>query len=233
MKLNRVQKVDDTIEIRNAIVSVADKRGLDDFIPRLTELCTGISIFSTGGSYTAIEEILGSAGASRHLRKVSDYTGQPEMQGGLVKTLDYRIYLGLLSETYNSAHQEDLKRTHARAFDLLVVNLYPFREAVSASGATIEDARTHIDIGGPCMLRAGAKNYLRVATVCDPRDYPVVLEELKKGGGRLSLATRFRLAGKAFQLTAEYDSHIAAFFAGRDLSEPERFYAIQKGGKDG
>jgi phosphoribosylaminoimidazolecarboxamide formyltransferase/IMP cyclohydrolase len=135
------------------------------------------------------------------------------MQGGLVKTLDYRIYLGLLSETYNPSHQADLKRLQANTFDLVVVNLYPFREASAAQGAVLEDARTHIDIGGPCMLRAAAKNFLRVAAVCDPRDYPAVLTEVRISGGTTDISTRFMLAKKVFRHTADYDTAIADYFA--------------------
>jgi phosphoribosylaminoimidazolecarboxamide formyltransferase/IMP cyclohydrolase len=146
------------------------------------------------------------------------------MQGGLVKTLDFRIYLGLLSETYNPDHQADLRRTNAHAFDLVAVNLYPFREAASAAGATLEDGRTHIDIGGPCMLRAAAKNFLRVSSVCDPKDYAALLAVLKKTGGRVSLETRFRLAKKVFRHTAEYDAAIADYFASMADAAPAGVY---------
>ena len=129
---------------------------------------------------------------------VSDYTGQPETQGGLVKTLDFKIYLGLLTETYNAAHQADLARTLAVPLDLVVVNLYPFRETIAKEGVTVEEARANIDIGGPCMIRASAKNYLRVASVVDPADYPMLLNELKNNAGRLSVTTRFGFAQKAF-----------------------------------
>ena len=169
MSLNIVEKIDDRVAIRTALVSVSDKTGLDEFIPALVAACPDIRILSTGGTYAAIERILGAA-ASKNLQAVSDYTGQPEMQGGLVKTLDFKIYLGLLSEKYNDAHQADLARTSAVAIDMVVVNLYPFRETVAKEGVTPEEARTNIDIGGPCMVRASAKNYLRVASVTDPGD---------------------------------------------------------------
>ncbi|MDR1625223.1 MAG: hypothetical protein LBT33_01665 [Spirochaetia bacterium] len=213
MELNRVRKIDGRVRVRNALVSVADKSGLGDFVAGLVEACPGLCVYSTGGTYAALEKSLARAGKAFALRQVSEYTGQPEMQGGLVKTLDYRIYLGLLSETYNPSHQADLERLQAQAFDLVCVNLYPFREASSAAGAALEDARTHIDIGGPCMLRAAAKNFLRVAAVCDPADYPGLLAELKTGGGHTRLPTRFRLAKKVFRHTAEYDAAIADCFA--------------------
>ena len=160
-------------------------------------------------------------GAAATLRQVSDYTGQPETQGGLVKTLDFKIYLSLLTETYNPEHAADLARTGAEPIDLVVVNLYPFTETVSRREVTPEQARANIDIGGPCMLRAAAKNFLRVAAVVDPADYGGLLAEMAAGGGALSLATRFRLAQKAFAATAEYDRAIAAYLGG--LKVPEVF----------
>ena len=136
-------------------MSVSDKRGLEEFVPALVQACPGVKIYSTGGTYVKVKEILGDK-AEGTLVAVSDYTGQPEMQGGLVKTLDFKIYLGLLSETYNDAHQADIKRLDAKAIDMVVVNLYPFRETVAKEGVTPEMARTNIDIGGPCMVRASA-----------------------------------------------------------------------------
>jgi phosphoribosylaminoimidazolecarboxamide formyltransferase/IMP cyclohydrolase len=172
-----------------------------------------VKIYSTGGTYAAVEKILGPEKAAAHLVSVSDYTGQPEMQGGLVKTLDFKIYLGLLSETYNQAHQQDLERTQGVPIDMVVVNLYPFKQTVAREGVTPEEARTNIDIGGPCMVRASAKNYLRVASVTDPADYGCILNELEEHKGGLPLTTRLRLMKKAFAHTAEYDTAIAGFFA--------------------
>jgi phosphoribosylaminoimidazolecarboxamide formyltransferase/IMP cyclohydrolase len=149
------------------------------------------------------------------------------MQGGLVKTLDWRIYLGLLSETYNPVHREDMKKYAAAAIDMVVVNLYPFQRTVERSGATSEDARGNIDIGGPCMVRAAAKNFHRVAVVTDPADYPRVVAELASGGGTLALATRFALAKKAFRATAQYDAAIAAYLAGLDPAAMAAAYEVR------
>ena len=124
MAVNIVRRIDDLVEIRNVLVSVSDKGGLDVLVSRLLEINPGVSLFSTGGTYTRIAEILGGRAEGR-LRRVSDYTGQPEMQGGLVKTLDFKIYLGLLSETYNPHHSADLERARAVPIDMVVVNLYP------------------------------------------------------------------------------------------------------------
>jgi phosphoribosylaminoimidazolecarboxamide formyltransferase/IMP cyclohydrolase len=212
MSLNLVQQIDDRVAVRHVLVSLSDKSGLDSFIPTLLAIVPDVRIYSTGGTYAAIRKLLG-ASAAKNLVAVSDYTGQPEMQGGLVKTLDFKIYLGLLSETYNDAHRQDLDRTGAVAFDLVVVNLYPFQQTVARPGVTIEEARTNIDIGGPCMVRASAKNYLRVASVTDPADYAGLLAELAAHRGTVGLDTRLRLMKKAFQHTAEYDAAIARHFA--------------------
>ncbi|MBW2436921.1 MAG: hypothetical protein JRF29_06560, partial [Deltaproteobacteria bacterium] len=208
MSINVVEKVDDLVKVKNILVSVSDKGGLEQFIPELVEINPEIRIFSTGGTYGRISEILGDSGASR-LMQVSDYTGQPETQGGLVKTLDFKIYLGLLTETYNDAHQGDLKRTGAVPIDMVVVNLYPFKETISKPDVTVEQARGNIDIGGPCMIRASAKNCIRVASVVDPADYGQILAVLKANQGSTSLDLRFQLARKAFDHTAVYDRTIA------------------------
>ncbi|MGD9066322.1 MAG: hypothetical protein PVI42_19490, partial [Desulfobacterales bacterium] len=164
------------------------------------------------------------ASAGLHLTRVSDYTGQPETQGGLVKTLDFKIYLGLLTETYNDAHQDDLQRTGAVPIDMVVVNLYPFQETISKADVTVEQARGNIDIGGPCMIRASAKNFIRVAPVVDPTDYAVIIEELKANQGALSLGMRYRLAQKAFEHTAGYDRAIADFLGTKALADVEACY---------
>ncbi len=122
MALNIVRDIDDRVSVKNVLVSVSDKTGLESFVPALVKSCPGVKIYSTGGTYTKVKEILGD-GADGTLVAVSDYTGQPEMQGGLVKTLDFKIYLGLLSETYKAAHQSDLARLSAQPIDMVVVNL--------------------------------------------------------------------------------------------------------------
>lgn len=218
MALNTVERIDDRVKVRTVLASVSDKTGLAALVAGLLSTNPDLRILSTGGTHAAIAAALGPA-AGRVLEQVSSYTGQPEMQGGLVKTLDFKIFLGLLSETYNQAHQADLARTGAAAIDMVVVNLYPFARTVAAPGATVEAARGNIDIGGPCMVRAAAKNFHRVAVLTDPEDYPSVLAELSRGRGTLSLATRFALAQKAFRLTAGYDAaiaeHLGALSAGR------------------
>ena len=212
MSINTVERIDDLVKVRHVLVSVSDKQGLERFIPELVRVSPEVRIFSTGGTFTHIQKILGSEAGSR-LTQVSDYTGQPETQGGLVKTLDFKIYLGLLTETHNPAHQGDLKRTGAVPIDMVVVNLYPFRETVAKAGVTPEQARGNIDIGGPCMIRASAKNFIRVASVVDPADYPGIVSELAAHQGALPLGARYRLAQKAFAHTAEYDRAIGDYLA--------------------
>ena len=223
MGINIVEKIDDKVRVGHVLVSVSDKSGLDTFIPGMIELNPDIKFFSTGGTFTRIREILGS-GADTRLTRVSDYTGQPETQGGLVKTLDFRIYLGLLTETYNDAHRQDMKRTGSVAIDMVVVNLYPFRETIARPGVTIEQARGNIDIGGPCMIRASAKNFIRVAPVVDPSDYTMVLSDMKANQGMTSLDLRFHLARKAFEHTAVYDRTIADFLAAEKYDKVQKCY---------
>ena len=223
MSLNVVAEIDNRVAVKHVLMSVSDKSGLETFVPALVKACPGVKIYSTGGTYTKIKEILGDK-AEGTLVAVSDYTGQPEMQGGLVKTLDFKIYLGILSEKYNEAHQADIKRLSAEALDMVVVNLYPFRETVAKEGVTPEMARTNLDIGGPCMVRASAKNYLRGAAVTDPLDYANIAQELEANGGTLGLDTRFKLMKKAFTHTAEYDAAISKFFTTRTWEEVDATY---------
>lgn len=223
MAINVVDRIDSLVRVRHVLVSVSDKGGLETFIPQLVAINPDIKFFSTGGTYGRIQEILGDTAGSR-LTQVSDYTGQPETQGGLVKTLDFKIYLGLLTETYNDSHQDDLKRTGSVPIDMVVVNLYPFKETIAKEGVTVEQARGNIDIGGPCMIRASAKNFIRVASVVDPSDYGMIVSELKSNEGALSLGLRYRLAQKAFDHTAVYDRTIADYLSANDLAEVEGCY---------
>ncbi len=226
---NLVRNVDDWVRTERVLISVSDKSGLESLVPALVEINPGIHFYSTGGTYRAIAQILGPQKAAAHLTQVSDYTGQPETQGGLVKTLDFKIYLGLLTETYNEAHRADLARTGALPLDMVVCNLYPFEATVArpVGGApTVEEARANIDIGGPCMIRAAAKNYLRVASVVDPADYGLLVEFLTAHSGRLSLSKRFELAAKAFAHTARYDAAIARFLAEQNAQAVPAAYTI-------
>ncbi len=223
MSMNIVDKIDDTVKINNVLISVSDKNGLEQLVPGMLEINPEINFFSTGGTFKRIQEILGPK-AQKCLTQVSDYTGQPETQGGLVKTLDFKIYLGLLTETYNDAHQADLQRTQSVPIDMVVVNLYPFKATIAKADVSVENARGNIDIGGPCMIRASAKNFIRVASVVDPGDYDRILDQLNAGNGFSTLAMRYDLACKAFAHTAEYDSAIAEYLADQAKSSVQSCY---------
>jgi phosphoribosylaminoimidazolecarboxamide formyltransferase / IMP cyclohydrolase len=191
-----------TIEIRRALVSVYDKTGLDDLARGLHE--AGVEIVSTGSTAAVI------AGAGVPVQKVEDLTGFPECLGGRVKTLHPRVHAGLLADTRRPEHRAQLDDLGVAPFQLLVSNLYPF-EATVASGAAPEQCVEEIDIGGPAMVRAAAKNHASVAVVTDPSQYGDVLSAV--GGGGFTFEQRQRLAARAFALTARYDVAVASWFA--------------------
>jgi phosphoribosylaminoimidazolecarboxamide formyltransferase/IMP cyclohydrolase len=223
MALNVVERIDELIRVEHVIISVFNKAGVVEFTQKLLEINPAVKIYSTGNTYALLKgEFAGTAGDN--IIAVSAYTGQPEMQGGLVKTLDFKIYLGLLSETYNPAHSEDLGRVNGVAFDMVVSNLYPFTEIIRDTNTTAEIARSHIDIGGPCMIRAAAKNFIRVAAVTDITDYPLIVRELEANNGSLGLELRFELAKKAFLHTAQYDTAISEYLVERNFADIRSCY---------
>jgi phosphoribosylaminoimidazolecarboxamide formyltransferase / IMP cyclohydrolase len=225
MTLNVVTQIDPLIEVRNVLISVSDKSNLNQLVTQLLEINPAVTLYSTGGTYNAIREFLGNQ-TETCLKQVSAYTGQQETQGGLVKTLDFKIYLSILTETYNTEHQLDMDKTGAVPFDMVVVNLYPFKQTISKPDVTVEQARGNIDIGGPCMIRASAKNFIRVASVVDPEDYSDILSEMRAGNGRISMDLRFRLAQKAFGHTAAYDTMIAEYLNTRTLQNVKGCYSL-------
>ena len=227
---SRVSEVSDRVPIRNVLISVSDKSGLDTFVTALVQVLPNCKIYSTGGTFSHIEKILG-ADAEKHLVEVSAYTGQPETQGGLVKTLDFKIYLGILTEASNEDHKADLRRTGAVQFDMVVVNLYPFEQTIAKDSSDLEDARINIDIGGPTMLRASAKNFLRVSSVSRPADYPRIIEELRANSGSIGLHTRFLLAKASFAHTAQYDEAISGYLLASVDSRAEELYLSHGGGR--
>ncbi|WP_448582141.1 bifunctional phosphoribosylaminoimidazolecarboxamide formyltransferase/IMP cyclohydrolase [Thermaurantiacus sp.] len=200
----------DLVRVRRALLSVSDKTGLDSFARGLAS--HGIELVSTGGTAAVLRE------AGLAVRDVTDLTGFPEMMDGRVKTLHPAIHGGLLALRDNPAHLAAADAHGIAPIDLLVVNLYPF-EATVARGAPPAEIVENIDIGGPAMLRSAAKNHAFVAVATDPADYPTLLDELDLNAGALSLATRRRLAAKAFQATAAYDAAIASWFAFADGGE--------------
>ena len=192
----------DIVPIRRALISVSDKTGLVPFAAALA--AAGVEILSTGGSATALR----TAGVA--VKDVSEHTGFPEILDGRVKTLVPQIHGGLLGRRDSPAHQAQMTEHGIAPIDLLVVNLYPF-EATVARGAAAEDCVENIDIGGPALIRAAAKNHDFVTVVIEPAQYDAVLAELAAGG--TSLALRRRFAGMAYARTAAYDAAIAAWFA--------------------
>ncbi|HYY22508.1 MAG TPA: bifunctional phosphoribosylaminoimidazolecarboxamide formyltransferase/IMP cyclohydrolase [Thermoleophilaceae bacterium] len=200
------------VRVRRALLTVSDKRGLVDFARGLADL--GVEIVSTGG--TARE--LGQAGVVT--RPIEDYTGFPEMLDGRVKTLNPRIYAGLLAVRSNSDHLETLAAHRIEPIDLVCVNLYPFERVASERGVAEGEVIENIDIGGPALIRAAAKNHAYAAAVVSPESYDAVLEELRDLGGRLSSRTRETLALEAFTYTARYDAAIARWFAERESDFP-------------
>jgi phosphoribosylaminoimidazolecarboxamide formyltransferase/IMP cyclohydrolase len=187
-----------------ALIAVSDKTGVVEFARALKGY--GIELISTGGTGKA----LGDAGLA--VVDIADVTGFPEMMGGRVKTLHPAVHGGLLAIRGDPVHVEAMRAHNIRPIDLLVVNLYPFEETV-ARGADFDECVENIDIGGPAMIRAAAKNHADVAVVVEPTDYAAVLDEFAKYGGMTTLALRRRLAAKAYARTAAYDAAIANWFA--------------------
>ena len=190
-------------KIMRALISVTDKGGVADFAKSLADM--GVTIISTGGTMKAI------ADAGVPVTKVSEVTGFPEMLDGRVKTLHPRIHGGILARRDDSTHRAQLAEHHIAPIDLVCVNLYAFEATVAKEGCTFEDAIENIDIGGPCLIRASAKNCADVTVVTDPADYAMVIAEMQENGGGTSLATRKKLAAKAFRLTNRYDGAIADY----------------------
>lgn len=197
------------ITIRRALLSLSDKSQLHQLLAGLSAF--ELELYSTGGTYLAIEQWLAAhPGHALKLIRLEDYLNYPEMPGGLVKTLHPRVHGGLLADLSNVDQVNHMREQGMQAFDLLVVNLYPFEKTVAQNGS-LEACRQQIDIGGVAMLRAGAKNFSRVAVICDPADYGPVCDELVQLGGALSQATLMRLARAAFRHVLAYDQAISQY----------------------
>ena len=194
-------------KIQRALISVSDKAGVLEFAQSLRD--HGVEILSTGGT----AKLLRDAGLA--VTEVADYTGFPEMLDGRVKTLHPKVHAGILGRRDVPEHVAQMKTHDFPPIDLVVVNLYPFRETVARPNVALAEAIENIDIGGPAMVRSAAKNYASVAVVTDPADYATIAKELSEQGG-LSGATRFRLACKAFSHTAEYDGAISNYLTALD-----------------
>ncbi|MEW5421549.1 bifunctional phosphoribosylaminoimidazolecarboxamide formyltransferase/IMP cyclohydrolase [Amorphus sp. 3PC139-8] len=210
----------DRVAVRRALISVSDKTGVAEFAAALA--ARGVQILSTGGTARTLSE----AGVA--VTDVSDVTGFPEILGGRVKTLHPLVHGGLLGIRDEPEHAAQMAEHNIDPIDLLVIDLYPFEKTV-ASGAPAREVVEQIDIGGPAMIRAAAKNHAYVTVLVDPADYGPVLDALADGGGELSFALRRRLAGKAYARTAAYDAAISTWFAGEE-ENPDRTW-VSLGGK--
>jgi phosphoribosylaminoimidazolecarboxamide formyltransferase/IMP cyclohydrolase len=192
------------VRVRRALLSVSDKTGVAEFARGLAEL--GVELISTGGTAAVLQE----AGLS--VRAIEEFTGFPEIMGGRVKTLHPKLYGGLLALRDDEEHMAAAAEHEVEFVDLVCVNLYPFEATARRRGATEHEVIENIDIGGPTMIRAAAKNFAFAAVVVNPASYDAVLQELEDSGGKLSLGTRESLAAEAFSYTARYDSAISRWF---------------------
>jgi phosphoribosylaminoimidazolecarboxamide formyltransferase/IMP cyclohydrolase len=195
------------VRVRRALLSVSDKAGIVDFARGLADL--GVEIVSTGGTARELSQ------AGIEVRSIEDFTGFPEIMDGRVKTLHPRLYAGLLARRDDIEHLRAAAEQGIEPVDLVCVNLYPFEQTLARGDASDEDIIENIDIGGPTMIRAAAKNHLFAAVVVDPSDYERVLGELRESAGHLSPATRQHLAATAFATTARYDAAISTWFSRR------------------
>ena len=201
-------------KIERALISLTDKSGIEDFAKELADL--GIEILSTGGTAAKIRE------SGIDVMDVSEFTGFPEMLDGRVKTLHPKVHGGILNQRANTEHQKQCAEHGLKNIDLIAVNLYAFEKTVADPNCSLGDAIENIDIGGPTMLRASAKNFNDVTVIVDPEDYPHVLKEIKETGNT-TLKTRFRLAAKVFKLTSVYDTTISAWLEKVDVDSNDYF----------
>ena len=206
----------DLIKIRRALISVSDKTGIVDFAKVLA--AQGVEILSTGGTARLL------ADNAIAVTEVGDYTGFPEMMDGRVKTLHPRVHGGILARRDRDDHLAAMREHDIPPIDMVVVNLYPFARAVARPDCTMDEAIENIDIGGPAMVRAAAKNHAFVAIVTDPGDYKALGVKLRASGGALALADRYALAAKAYSHTAEYDGMISSWLTARDARGKARAF---------
>ncbi len=205
-------------KIQRAILSVTDKTGLVDFAKQLSAL--KVELISTGGT----AKLLRDAGIA--VKDISELTGFPEMMDGRVKTLHPKVHGGILHVRNNPQHLAAAREHGIQPIDMVVVNLYAFEKTASKPGVHFDEIIENIDIGGPSMVRSAAKNFRDVAIVTSPADYAAIATEMSASGGELTLATRWRLAQKAFATTAAYDSAIAATLGQITLDQPSGNFSL-------
>lgn len=220
-----IYQVVELIKPSHILVSVFDKSGLDDLVRGILDVNRDARFYSTGGTGKKIMEILGTD-APRNYTSVEDFTGAPEMEGGLVKTLHPKIHAGLLAERGNPAHEEYLYKTLAKMggtpgvyFDVFVGNLYPFSSVIAKEGTTSETARVNIDIGGPAMTMAAAKNWHSVAALTASAQYKDFISALKANNGMIGLQQRFILAAEAMKSIGDYRTAIGNYFSSIDFQK--------------
>lgn len=192
-------KMSEIRKIKRALISLTDKTGIEGFAAELAKL--GIELLSTGGTAKKLRD------AGLTVMDVSEFTGFPEMLDGRVKTLHPKVHGGILNKRDNPEHQRQCSEYGIESIEVIVCNLYAFKKTVMDPKCSLADAIENIDIGGPTLLRASAKNFNDVTVIVDPADYPLVLAEIKETGNTTS-ETRFYLAGKVFELTSAYDTAI-------------------------
>ena len=201
-------------KIARALISLTDKSGIEGFASALSKL--DIELLSTGGTAKKLRD----AGLS--VMDVSEFTGFPEMLDGRVKTLHPKVHGGILNQRENVKHQTQCAEYDLKNIDLIAVNLYEFEKTIADPGCTLANAIENIDIGGPTMLRAAAKNFNDVTVIVDPGDYPQVITEIKETGNT-TLKTRFKLAAKVFALTSKYDTAISKWLDKVDVDSDSFF----------
>ena len=210
MPVENIQRIEELVPLRNAIVTVADKTGLDRFAQRLVRVCPQVRFYATGGTYAVLRESLGATSAQRVV-EMTRYTTQPVTHAGLARTIDFKLYIGLLADPFNNVHVQDLSSAGAAFFDMVVSNVHSLDELTEEGRADPEAVRLNLDIGGPGMLRAGVRNYLRVANVVDPQDYERIADHIEENGGNTALDLRLELARKALRLVARNDLAMADY----------------------
>lgn len=201
-------------KIERALISLTDKAGIEGFATELAGL--GIDLLSTGGTAKKLRD------AGLTVMDVSEFTGFPEMLDGRVKTLHPKVHGGILNQRANSDHQQQCASHGLKNIDLIAVNLYAFEKTIADPNCSLADAIENIDIGGPTMLRAAAKNFHDVTVIVDPADYPQVVKEIKEYGNT-TLKTRFKLMRKVFALTSVYDTAISSWLEKVDLETNSYF----------
>jgi len=223
-----IYQVIDLIKPEHILVSVFDKNGLDELVKGILEVNSDARFYSTGGTGKKIIEILGPQSKKNYV-SVEDFTGAPEMEGGLVKTLHPKIHAGLLAERGNPSHEEYLYKILAQNggmpgvyFDIFVGNLYPFTSVIAKEETTSETARINIDIGGPAMTMASAKNWHSVAVLTSANQYAGFIQAMKNQNGRTGLEQRFKLAAQAMKSIGEYRTAIGNYFSALDFGKDVR-----------